>query len=597
MRIAPVLPLLLLWLLVTACGPGVEPPHLLYSADAQSLSNPFPDLRAPARPGFWKPFIPSKAVNTDLRNLLDGYSVALSQAEGIGNFNATLLPVSERLDRASIAGHFVRLMGSDVLEADLPAESSRDALLSEGATVPDDFPEYVFVRPTRALPENQSGMLVVKKGLRTESGVELGRGFDFDSDMQARCKAAAQVLGIDESEVLLALPLKAAPVTARFNTIRAALDALPAPVMTIGAHGMLQRDDGQYFDGTWTAQDADWSQLSPWLEKMSWATPASHVGSVVYGTLPSYDLREDGVWKDAWVQDPSSAPAVDLRFVITLPAGPTPQGGWPYVIGAHGINARNTTMVGAGDSFCLELAEMFSQAGIACVGIDAPSHGSRGNPFEFFEISDLRKARENFRQMVVDQMQLIRALPKDQFRSDAAYFGNSLGGIMGASTSSIDPRIHTSVLNVPGGGLSNILTGPQMRDRIGLLLAAKTNVTFDSPEYLGLFDFIRALAQVVIDPGDPINVGRALPAQTALLAQEALGDQTIPNFTTEELAGSMQLSASGSHALFHADPKAYLSAQKAAGYNGHGLMWEPEAGSLRAQAVKFLVSGGAVLSE
>jgi hypothetical protein len=591
MRIAPVL------LLLCACGPSVEPPHLLYSADAQSLSNPFPDLRVSSRPGFWKPFVPSKAVNKDLRDLLDGYATALSQTEGIGNFNATLLPVSERLDVTSIAGHFVRLNGTAVLEADVPAESSRDALTREGAAVPDDFPEYIFVRPTRALPENQSGMLVVKKGLRTEKGEELGRGFDFDNDMQARCKTAALALGIDESEVLLALPLKAAPVTARFNTIRAALDTLPPATMTVGTHGMLQRDDGQYFDGTWTAQDPDWSQLSPWLEKMSWATPAAHVGSVVYGTFPSHDLRENGVWKEAWVQDPASAPTVDLRYVITLPAGPTPPGGWPYVIGAHGINARNTTMTGSGDSFCLELAEMFAQGGIACVGIDAPSHGSRGNPFDFFEIEDLRKARENFRQMVVDQMQLIRALPKDQFSANAAYFGNSLGGIMGASTTSMDPRIRTSVLNVPGGGLSNILTGPQMRDRIGLLLAAKTNVTFGCPEYLGLFDFIRSLAQVVIDPGDPVNVGLALPEQTALLAQEGIGDQTIPNFTTEELADSMRLGPSGAHVLVRFDPKAYLSAQKANGYNAHGLMWEPEAGSERAQAVKFLVSGGVVLSE
>ena len=69
-----------------------------------------------------------------------------------------------------------------------------------------------------------------------------------------------------------------------------------------------------------------------------------------------------------------------------------PAGGWPYVVGAHGINARNTTAVGYEDSFCLELAELFAQAGVACVGIDAPSHGSRGNVIDFFEIEDLRKA-------------------------------------------------------------------------------------------------------------------------------------------------------------------------------------------------------------
>ena len=105
-----------------------------------------------------------------------------------------------------------------------------------------------------------------------------------------------------------------------------------------------------------------------------------------------------------------------------------------------------------------------TQQGIACAAIDAPSHGSRGSAFDFFEIVNLAKARENFRQMAVDQMQLVRAMPgfdvdgdgSGDFTTEAAYFGNSLGSIMGANAAAADPRIKTAVLNVPGGGLSNI---------------------------------------------------------------------------------------------------------------------------------------------
>jgi hypothetical protein len=284
-----------------SCGPGVEPPHLLYSQDAQSLSNPFPDARAVARTGFWKPFIPAK-VSHSLAALLDGYGPVLAQVEGTGNFAPTLLPATERLDRNSLQGAFVRLqqVGSDwqVLEADVPAESSRATLIAEGKTVPDDFPEFVLARPTRPLPEGMNGMLVVKKGLRTEAGVALGRGFDLGSEMTERCRTAAKVLGIAETDVLLALPVTAAPVSARFTGIVTALEALPAAQMSVAAHGMLHRDDGDYFDGKWAPTDADWSQLSKWTEKWSWEKPAQDIGSIFYGSFPSHDLRENGVWKD-----------------------------------------------------------------------------------------------------------------------------------------------------------------------------------------------------------------------------------------------------------------------------------------------------------
>ncbi|MBK7862113.1 MAG: hypothetical protein IPJ65_26560 [Archangiaceae bacterium] len=596
-------------LLLAACGPGVEPPHLLYSQDAQSLSNPFPDSRAPARAEFWKPFMTPKTAR-QVRTLVDGYTPILQKLEGVGNFAPTLLPTAERLDRSSLKGTLARLQetasGWQVLEADVPVESSRDILDAEMKEVPEGFPEFVLARPTRTLPEGVNGMLVVKKGMRTEAGVALGRGFDLGEEMVARCQTAARALGIDEREVLLALPVTGAPVSARFEKIVAGLDALPPATMTVGTHGRLQRDDGVYLDGKWTSSDTDWLDLAHWTEKHAWTRPAADIGMVLYGTFPSHDLREDGVWKDAWVDAPGTAPAVPLRFVVVVPKGPKPPGGWPFVIAGHGINSRNTTMVGADDSICVEIGQLLARAGIACAGIDAPSHGSRGNPFAFFEIENLAKTRENFRQMAVDQMQLIRAMPgfdvdgdgSGDFRREAGYWGNSLGSIMGASTTSVDPRITTAVLNVPGGGLSNILTGEEIRDRIGLLVVAKTGLTFQSPEYYGLFPFLRTVAQVVLDPGDPVNVGRML-GEKSVLAQEGLGDITIPNFTTEELSVAMGLTAvtaaqvgEKQKLLFRADPKAYLSPEKAQGYNGHGLIWESAAGALRAQGLRFLVTGG-----
>jgi hypothetical protein len=609
-------------LVLAACQPAVEPPHLQYEKDALSIDNPFPDLRLmqsgafTVRDNWYVPFLPARATTRQMKQLLGGYARALVTVEGVGNFGPTLLPVSTRVDRTSLAGTMARLVktpgGWEVLEAEVAVGSSRDILLEEGQEVPADYPEFVIARPSVILPDGAEGMLVVKVGLQTEGGERFGRGFGVEADPEARARAktAAAVLGLAEGEVLLALPLRAAPVKARFEKLAAWAEGLAAPPqVTIGAHGLEAVENSQRPDGVWAAGDPDFSTLNPWLEKRSWATPADAVGKVVLGSVLARDLREDGVWNEAWVNDPDSAPAVPLRFVLSVPKGPRPAGGWPVAVVGHGMNSRNTPLLNNPDAVCLELAQVLAKAGIACAGIDAPSHGSRGNPFEFFGLENLARSRENFRQMVVDQMQLVRALPtidvdgdgQGDFQREVGYWGNSLGSIMGASLVSVDPRVRAAVLNVPGGGLSNILTGDEIRDRIGLILVAETNLTFQSPEYYASFPFFRAVAQLVIDPGDPVNVGQLLPGSgRAVLAQEGLGDVTIPNFTTEDLAGAMRLtpvttpqSGAGLQVLFRADPTAYLSASKARDYNGHGLMWEAETDTLRAQATRFLVTRGA----
>jgi hypothetical protein len=67
--IAPVKFRLVPVLFLLACGPAstpAEPPHFLWSADAQSLDNPFPDERllgtGALRPKWYQPFLPPKAI-------------------------------------------------------------------------------------------------------------------------------------------------------------------------------------------------------------------------------------------------------------------------------------------------------------------------------------------------------------------------------------------------------------------------------------------------------------------------------------------------------------------------------------------------------
>src|SRR6185295_6893083 len=134
---------------------------------------------------------------------------------------------------------------------------------------------------------------------------------------------------------------------------------------------------------------------------------------------------------------------------------------------------------------------------------------TRGNIFEFFEVEHALIMRENFREMTFDLMQIARAMQVldvdgDQvpdFEQKLGYFGNSLGSIMGSSYVALDDRISYAALNVPGGGLSNILVSTDIRDRLGLLLVAKTIITFGTAEYYSAFPIFRAMAQPFLESG------------------------------------------------------------------------------------------------
>ncbi|MBI3184226.1 MAG: hypothetical protein HYZ28_19000 [Myxococcales bacterium] len=608
-------------LALVACPEPKEPPHLLYSQDPHSLDNPFPDLRLVGeggmafRPDWYKPFLMPKAQTATFREFLRGYADTASQVKGVGNFGPTLLRSSEPVDPSSIAGTAARLLetdtGYEVLEADLPMEHSRRALEGTGKEEAEGYPEFVIARPSVIIPQGLEGMLVVKRGLRTTTGQELGRGFAFEREKGARerVSAAARALSIPESDVLLALPLRAERVSDPLESLARWTSERQVPSYTIPPKGIVPDPPGERPVGLWAWADPDWGTVSAWLERRSFARPASAVGQVVSGTFKAKDLRENRSWKEEWVQSPDAAPQVELRFVLSVPKGARPPGGWPLVIGAHGMGGRNTLKMGDDNSFCLEIAEILARRGMGCIGIDAPSHGSRGNQFDFFAVDNLAAARENFRQMAFDQMQLSRvALAMDldadgtpEFAPELGYFGNSLGGIMGASFVTYDPRVKHAVLNVPGGGLGNILVSDDIRDRVGLLLVAKTGLVFQSVEYYGAFPFFRAMAQLFMEPGDPINLGQVHGADRALLVQEGVGDRLVPNFTTEDLARAMgvplaEASVSGStpvRALFRADPAKYLPPSQAASFDGHNIFWE--AGAVREQALRFLESKGTVL--
>lgn len=194
----------------------------------------------------------------------------------------------------------------------------------------------------------------------------------------------------------------------------------------------------------------------------------------------------------------------------------------------------------------------------------------------FFVSQNLFRTRDALRQNVLDVSALILALapptgPGTTFSasdfttidsSKVYWIGQSLGGILGTLNTAVNPRISRTVLNVPGGTVTDIFTQ-------STAFTAQTNalllglpppfgpIDVTKPTDLGKYlEFIQ-VAKLILDGGEPVNfaghlVGDAahptLPdllankpnqAAKAVLGQVAIGDATIPNPFNYELLGNV----------------------------------------------------------
>src|SRR5262249_37700297 len=227
-------------------------------------------------------------------------------------------------------------------------------------------------------------------------------------------------------------------------------------------------------------------------------TSFTAAGRYVFGsfTAPSW-LDADSVIKQRPTLGlgPRVTGRATLPFVLIVPAGPAPHGGWPVAIFGHGFTGSDSNVFLAADVNALD--------GIATIGTDVVGHGfgprstwniteadgttlsvpahSRGHdqngdgviastegvgapiqPAADAAISN----RDGLRQTVADVMSLVRAIGRgpdvdgegqgDLRRTGVDYYGQSFGGIYGVMLAGTDPKVNTLVLNVSGGPISEI---------------------------------------------------------------------------------------------------------------------------------------------
>jgi hypothetical protein len=310
-------------------------------------------------------------------------------------------------------------------------------------------------------------------------------------------------------------------------------------------------------------------------------------GTLVFGSFqaPSW-LTPDVTIPQTPTRDAGPAPveAERLPFVAVLPAGTPPAGGWPTAVFGHGFTSSTSAV------FLAAVANAGN--GIATIGTNVVGHGF--GPDSAWQVTSgettatiptygrgvdqngdqtigstegssatgaaaAQSSRDALRQTAADIMTLVRSLggtdvdgngTPDLSGERVTYFGQSFGGIYGTMLTGADPAITRSVLNVPGGPISEIARlSPAFRplttqalEAAGLLnstdptrnlfqeqmpLRGEGPVTVTVPGAVAIQEYL-ARSTWLSRSGSPETFAPLIEPERVLV-QVAFGDQTVPN--------------------------------------------------------------------
>lgn len=444
----------------------------------------------------------------------------------------------------------------------------------------------VYLFPWRPLKQGTRHAIVVRSTLRPAIAPCVGRNAAFAAILQgntpsgfrthfvkavrdtyAALQAHADTLGLPVEEILLAVPYTTQSIL---------------PDLVAKAEAQRQRNISPYRVEVFRAIEED-GNFNRYLEtqrfpplpqdlKLERDVRINNVAYIVLGRYDSEDYRANGYWQDR----PQRVESIE--FLLALPRlsrvrleyraalGSPPR--FPVVVFGHGLTACKETLLG--------VAHKFAEFGLAVVGIDVVEHGTRiSDPgdscgqtilegLRFIRFLDPEIGRDNFRQTVLDEVQLVQMLATNanldylagatQPVTDPAtsafdstgllrvdrfgYIGQSLGGFLGTLLTAVEPRITTSVLNVPGGGIADYaaLIDPNAYQPLDL----------NFPDGY-LYENLSAV-EVVFGPADPLHYAPYATRFTAegltshrpknVLVQQAMGDGIVPARLTENLAGA-----------------------------------------------------------
>jgi hypothetical protein len=529
------------------------------------MAMPLPNCRAE----------PSACDDVRLLNELDGFDLSPRLA----------VPFSGPIDLASVSPRSIFLVR---LVAGPPEATALERL------VYDPVRNTLYGRPETLLePETRYG-LVVTRALRDAEGRPIRPAPAFQAFLRRRDGSPAERAyrqslatlmtslarrGLRPDDVAVAATFTTASVSGFLEQAREALDRHPpAPALITAPEG----GGRAYFPRAALRRlvlrrqvlvDKDAAEAFREAPLPVDALPAEVAGiGVGWFWSPRYLNADHRILERASARPlPDPTRAVPVPFVIVVPAGTPPAGGWPVAIMGHGYSGE---MFGS----ALRIAGTLARHGIATAALTAVGHGGgpegrlvvtpasgaplevrlpgRGEDLDGDGAIGLAEGlatpavgplavlglRDGLRQQVVDLMAFVRAMAGgldvdgdgvvDTRGAPLAYVGQSLGGIYGTLLLAVDPRVRLGVLNVPGGPIPEIARlspafRPLLRDALGrrnptllnggaefhedLPLRSEPPVVAPSPGALAIQEYL-ARAEWLGRRGDPVAYARYLRA-------------------------------------------------------------------------------------
>lgn len=572
--------------------------------------------------------LPLEGAEGDELRLLE----ALREYDGFSTTGAIQVLSSAALTREQEAG-VVRLfeeVGEGVWEE---VEALKSGVLERGDTY--------WIRPELALEPATNYVYVVSKGLKTATGAEhqadpLGALLMLEAPLVEEGKSAVSVLGDEEALRVEGLRLRVEGfLRARSDIERGELAAV-VPFRTLSTmEGLLERRAELYTRDVTTAV----VNIETTTPSGAARLLMNHVETVIRGEMTVLDYIDPAT--GAFRADGEAEERL-VKFALTLPKGQSVVDPIPVVLFGHGLATSRELLYLIADplaeagfaAFSVDLpfhgdrtpcsrdSQCVGGATCDAVGQCRNGDGSEaqmiqasvpylsplfagtqydelinypsGSGEKFIDVHDVVATRDHFAQAYLDLQQALRVIQGGELAdvvadpensglyldgTDVVYLGMSLGGILGAGMSALEPGLEDFVLNVPAADLPRVIeNSASFRDTFDSALLERGIERGDD----GYFRFINGL-RWLFDPVDPVNLvqhsvrepyGYVDPLSGEVVnrgavrmrIQMAKGDLVVPNEGTEALSersgvaiGEFEPTVTNHGFLFDPNPFAFAS--------------------------------------
>ena len=528
-----------------------------FHLDSACPTNPFPSdvlrngasIAVPSeRVGY---VMPGDARFDIAREYLRTTSLTLD-GDGFSPLAPIVIPLSHPIDPATAAAG-VKLF---VVTTGASATITADTTHTFTASWDGDF-RALLLQPDTPLEEQTEYGIVVTTELKDMAQQPTNRSPDFARYLHGTPSPEIQALvngaGVLPDHVSLAFTFRTQTITAGLVSIR---DQIFSPTSLLGSSLLPQftnpdpqlvgLDAGYFVRGTANFKQniQDNATLTTDL--------VPNIGAVATGTFDAYKFRDDPAlpFNPAYVFGGQLGPTEHIQFRVTIPTGPMPAGGWPVLLYQHGLGGSAVDVY--------DIGNQVAAYGWAAIATEAVAHGRRGGVFEIFNWDSMPATRDNFRESVADDLQLLRLLRNahadasvqhgfEQLdANNVTFMGISLGGILGGTFTALAPNVPDSALVVPGGHLAFELTAKAVgKQYLWNFVSSRAGINpiTDEPDFLIFVKGFELLVQTGLDPCDPANYGvhvktpgRQLGVEAKnVLIQESHGDNWVPNDENETL--------------------------------------------------------------